>query len=70
MIDATVDYLSLLEEVFDFSLLKKFLSRPDFKFVFDALHAVTGAYASPLFVEKLGADPSSLKYTSLPTSFS
>ena len=61
VIDATVDYLTQLEEVFDFKLLSKFLSRPDFSFVFDALHAVTGAYAGPLFVEKLGAQSSSLK---------
>jgi phosphoglucomutase len=27
-----------------------------FRFVFDAMHAVTGAYAGPIFVEKLGAD--------------
>ena len=61
VIDATIDYLTQLEEVFDFKLLSKFLSRPDFSFVFDALHAVTGAYAGPLFVEKLGAQSSSLK---------
>ena len=61
VIDCTTDYLSQLEEVFDFDLLSKFLGRSDFKFVFDALHAVTGAYASPLFVDKLGAQPSSLK---------
>lgn len=61
VISPTADYLAQLEEVFDFSLLSNFLSRPDFKFVFDALHAVTGAYAGPLFVEKLGADSSSLK---------
>lgn len=27
------------------------------RFIFDAMHAVTGAYAGPIFVEKLGADP-------------
>lgn len=26
-----------------------------FRFIFDAMHAVTGAYAKPIFVEKLGA---------------
>ncbi|KAF0915598.1 hypothetical protein E2562_037243 [Oryza meyeriana var. granulata] len=26
-------------------------------FVFDGMHAMTGAYADPIFVEKLGADP-------------
>lgn len=61
IISSTEDYLSLLSEVFDFDQLGKFLSRSDFSFVYDALHAVTGAYASPLFVEKLGASASSLK---------
>lgn len=42
---------SLAQEVFDFPALKAFMSRKDFGFAFDALHAVTGAYAKPLFVE-------------------
>lgn len=25
------------------------------RFIFDAMHAVTGAYAKPIFVDKLGA---------------
>lgn len=66
MIDPVEDYLATLGEVFDFGLLKKFLSRPDFAFVFDALHAVTGAYAGPLFVERLGADGSSIKCVAIP----
>ncbi|KAG7035592.1 Phosphoglucomutase, chloroplastic [Cucurbita argyrosperma subsp. argyrosperma] len=49
------DYLELMENVFDFPLIKKLLSRSDFRFVFDAMHAVTGAYAKPIFVDKLGA---------------
>ncbi|XP_022995306.1 phosphoglucomutase, chloroplastic-like [Cucurbita maxima] len=49
------DYLELMENVFDFPLIKKLLSRSDFRFVFDAMHAVTGAYAEPIFVDKLGA---------------
>lgn len=61
MIDPVADYLTTLSEVFDFNLLKKFLSRSDFQFVFDALHAVTGAYAGPLFVDRLGAKATSLK---------
>ena len=31
-----------------------------FRFVFDAMHAVTGAYAKPIFVDKLGASPVSI----------
>ena len=61
VIDSKTDYLATLSEVFDFNLLKSFLSRPDFNFVFDALHAVTGAYAGPLFVEQLGAGKQSIQ---------
>ena len=49
--------LLLLQEVFDFPALRKFVARPDFSFTFDALHAVTGAYAEPLFVDELGGKP-------------
>ena len=45
------------QEVFDFPTLRAFMSRADFTFVFDALHAVTGAYAGPLFVDELGGKP-------------
>lgn len=34
-----------------------------FRFIFDAMHAVTGAYAKPIFVDKLGA---SLVWSSTP----
>ena len=61
VISSVDDYLELLEEVFDFDMLRKFLSSPKFSFVFDALHAVTGAYAEPIFVEALGGSKDSLK---------
>lgn len=35
--------------------LISFICDVTFRFVFDAMHAVTGAYAKPIFVEKLGA---------------
>ena len=46
-----------VQEVFDFPALRKFMTRSDISFVFDALHAVTGAYAGPLFVNELGGKP-------------
>ena len=52
----------MLSEVFDFELLRNFLKRSDFSFVFDALWAVTGAYASPIFVDTLGAEPSVIRW--------
>ncbi|ONK72704.1 uncharacterized protein A4U43_C04F22250 [Asparagus officinalis] len=57
VIDPVSDYLELMEDVFDFQLIKDLLSRPDFRFTFDAMHAVTGAYAKPIFVDRLGANP-------------
>jgi len=38
-------------QVFDFGALKQFLSRKDFKMVFDAMHAVTGPYAQRILVQ-------------------
>ena len=49
------------QEVFDFDALRKFVARKDFTFCFDALHAVTGAYAGPLFCKELGAPESYLR---------
>ncbi|KAL3524214.1 hypothetical protein ACH5RR_017048 [Cinchona calisaya] len=60
VVDPVADYLELMENVFDFSLIRGLLSRPDFRFIFDAMHAVTGAYAIPIFVDKLGASLNSI----------
>ncbi|TYJ07163.1 hypothetical protein E1A91_A12G285300v1 [Gossypium mustelinum] len=60
VIDPVSDYLELMESVFDFQMIKNLLSRSDFSFAFDAMHAVTGAYAKPIFVDKLGACPDSI----------
>lgn len=61
VISSVDDYLELLKEVFDFDMLKSFMSSPDFNFVFDAMHAVTGAYAEPIFAKELGGSKDSLK---------
>ncbi|KAL1565594.1 phosphoglucomutase (alpha-D-glucose-1,6-bisphosphate-dependent) [Salvia divinorum] len=60
VVDPVADYLELLEQVFDFSLIRSLISRSDFRFTFDAMHAVTGAYAKPIFVDKLGASIDSI----------
>lgn len=60
VVDPVSDYLELLQEVFNFDLMKKLLSRPDFRFKFDAMNAVTGAYAQPIFVDTLGAPADSI----------
>lgn len=61
VVDPVADYVELMESVFDFQLIRSLLSRSDFRFTFDAMHAVTGAYAKPIFVEKLGASQESIK---------
>ena len=58
VIDPVSDYLDLAKKVFDFDLIKSLLIRSDFKMKFDAMHAITGAYAKPILVDALGADPS------------
>ncbi|KAK3403799.1 hypothetical protein EUGRSUZ_K00185 [Eucalyptus grandis] len=60
VVNPVSDYLELMENVFDFQLIKTLVSRPGFRFIFDAMHAVTGAYAKPIFVDKLGASPDSI----------
>ncbi|CAI0547063.1 unnamed protein product [Linum tenue] len=98
VVDPVSDYLELMENVFDFQLIKSLVSSPEFRymhrnqlsfnlesvfhsygqsnyvhtdefflnaslklwFTFDAMHAVTGAYAKPIFVDKLGASMDSI----------
>ncbi|KAL8161790.1 hypothetical protein V2J09_013279 [Rumex salicifolius] len=60
VVDPVADYMELMENVFDFQLIKSLLERSDFRFIFDAMHAVTGAYAKPIFVDKLGAGVDSI----------
>jgi phosphoglucomutase len=56
VIDSVVDYVALLEDIFDFPLIKSFLTSHthDFRVLFDGLHGVTGPYASAILLEKLG----------------
>ena len=62
IIDSVKDYLILLEEIFDFDLIRKFLqSNPDYKVLFDGLHGVTGPYAHAIFVKALGLPETSVQ---------
>ncbi|KAL3521478.1 hypothetical protein ACH5RR_019627 [Cinchona calisaya] len=60
VVDPVADYLELMENIFDFSLIRSLLTQPDFRFIFNAMHAITGAYARPIFVDKLGASLNSI----------
>lgn len=54
VIDPYVDYINLMQEIFDFRKIKDFLTS-GFRFVFDAMNGVTGPYGKKIFEEILGA---------------
>ncbi|MBM5823726.1 MAG: alpha-D-glucose phosphate-specific phosphoglucomutase [Cyanobacteria bacterium K_Offshore_surface_m2_011] len=54
VIDGVDDYVALMQKLFDFDRIAALL-RGDFRLAFDAMHAVTGPYASRLFEGLLGA---------------
>ena len=60
VVDATKDYSELMQSIFDFALLKRFLARSDFSFIYDTMHGVAGPFAHRIFVADLGANASSL----------
>ena len=63
IIDPVSDYLELLESIFDFPLIKKFLHEhlSDFRVLFDGLHGVSGPYARALLVDSFGLPESSIQ---------
>ncbi|MFN9545811.1 MAG: alpha-D-glucose phosphate-specific phosphoglucomutase [Cyanobacteriota bacterium] len=60
VIDGVADYGALMQQLFDFDRLSALL-KGDFRFAFDALHAVTGPYATQLFERQLGAPAGSVR---------
>jgi len=54
IIDPVKDYADLLETEFDFNAIRNLIAS-DFRFAFDAMHAVTGPYAIELLENRLGA---------------
>jgi phosphoglucomutase len=63
IIDSVADYVTLLQEIFDFDLIKKLLTgrKSEFRVLFDGLHGVTGPYARALFIDQFGLDESSIQ---------
>ncbi len=59
VIDPIADYAAVMEEIFDFEALRRLFGR-GFRILFDAMHGVTGPYASHIFHEKLGAPAGSV----------
>ncbi|KAF9952440.1 Phosphoglucomutase-2 [Mortierella alpina] len=55
IIDSVADYVVLLKNIFDFTLIKSFLkSNPEFTVLFDGMHGVTGPYGQRIFITELG----------------
>ena len=61
VIDGTGDYIGLMQQLFDFDAIRELL-RSDFKLAFDAMHAVTGPYATAIFETLLGAPAGSVRH--------
>jgi len=54
IVDPVADYAALMERLFDFDRIRA-LMRGGFDICFDAMHAVTGPYASEILHRRLGA---------------
>ena len=59
IIDAVQDYADLMETIFDFGAIRSLING-GFRFLFDAMNAVTGPYAQEIFVTRLGAPAASV----------
>ncbi|MEH1843181.1 MAG: alpha-D-glucose phosphate-specific phosphoglucomutase [Nostoc sp.] len=55
VIDSVHDYQELMESLFDFEQIHQLLTKGNFRFSIDALHAVAGPYAHAIFEQRLGA---------------
>ena len=59
IIDPVSDYAELMESTFDFDKIRTML-QSGYRICFDAMHAVTGPYATEILVNRLGAPAESL----------
>lgn len=55
VIDPVADYAALMEEIFDFDLISEALHSGAITLCFDAMHAITGPYATRILEQRLGA---------------
>ncbi|MEY4769139.1 MAG: hypothetical protein RL637_1778, partial [Pseudomonadota bacterium] len=60
ILDSVADYAELMSSLFDFDLLKSQLSSGKIRFIFDAMHAITGPYAQRILEQQLGAPAGSV----------
>lgn len=54
--DPVADHADLMERLFDFDAIREMIAS-NLSLCFDAMHAVTGPYATEVFVNRLGVDP-------------
>ncbi len=59
VVDPVADYAALMERLFDFDAIRDLISA-GFTLRFDAMHAVTGPYATEILINRLGAAPDSV----------
>ncbi len=59
VVDPVADYADLMETLFDFDAIRAHLAG-GFRIAFDAMHAVTGPYATEILERRLGAGPGSV----------
>ena len=57
VIDSVLDYARLMQELFDFDAIHQLFNSGGFSMRFDAMHAVTGPYATEILEQMLGAEP-------------
>ena len=55
VIDSVADYAELMEQLFDFGAIRDLFTSGKFGMSFDAMHAVTGPYATEILERRLGA---------------
>lgn len=61
VIDSTKDYVSMLKDIFDFPLIKSYLSKNPHAVLFDALNGVTGPYGKAIFLKEFGLPESAVQ---------
>ncbi|EXJ13696.1 alpha-D-glucose phosphate-specific phosphoglucomutase [Imhoffiella purpurea] len=57
VLDPVADYAELMESLFDFNAIHQLFNSGLFRMRFDAMHAVTGPYATEILENRLGAAP-------------
>ncbi|MCF6204516.1 MAG: alpha-D-glucose phosphate-specific phosphoglucomutase [Methylococcaceae bacterium] len=55
IIDPVTDYADLMANIFDFNLIKSSITSSKITLCFDAMHAITGPYATHILEQQLGA---------------